>query len=54
MGTLQLQGLGLREGGTALRTDDLSPRDLPLDLTLLLAGEVKGGQFAFGRVQARS
>jgi hypothetical protein len=49
-----LQGLGLREGGTALRTDDLALGDVPLDLTLLVAGEVKGGQSAFGRVQARS
>jgi hypothetical protein len=36
-------GLGLREGGTALRTDDLALGDVPLDLTLLVAGEVKGG-----------
>jgi hypothetical protein len=39
-----LQGLGLREGGTALRTDDLALGDVPLDLTLLVAGEVKGGR----------
>jgi hypothetical protein len=43
MGRVACRAWGLREGGTALRTDDLSLRDLPLDLTLLVAGEVKGG-----------